>query len=280
MRPAHPGNHARASRLTRAPTRSPDHPTYFFWKIPVNVACCARVDVRTRTTRDRISRDMTPGYLNDMPKLKVNSLALTLWPRGAAIDLDAEVARVDELLFELEVQALEQVHANGSRGIHVPAMEELEALFVRLAEEHVLRMRHGESAAGFRAGRISSRSARVRREPYAPDRIEEDGIRAVVQLVAQDVGRERDRAVSTVAPFSVPVNPNRLILPDDPLEVVERQLHAPSLVEEEAGPQLYCGTKRLWLKMLVQALLSRACTPTSVKSLPSDGWRMCRSLFV
>ncbi len=82
--------------------------------------------------------------------------------RRALIDLDAEVARVQELLLELEVQALEDVHADGSRGVQVPALEELEALFVRLAEQRVLRVRNREPAARFRQEGDVSRCARAR----------------------------------------------------------------------------------------------------------------------
>ena len=75
------------------------------------------------------------------------------------------------------------------------------------------------------------------REPYAPDQVDEERIRAVVELVTQDIRRERDLAVDG-CPVERAGHADLLILLDDPLDVVVRQLQTPSLVEEIADPQV------------------------------------------
>ena len=78
---------------------------------------------------------------------------------------------------------------------------------------------------------------RLAREPQAPDQVDEDGIGAVVELVTQDIRRERDVGVDGRA-VERAGHADRLILLDDPLDVVERQLDAPLLVEEDADPDV------------------------------------------
>src|SRR5690349_17686151 len=111
---------------------------------------------------------------------------------SALIDLHAEVPGVDQLLFKLEVEIPEEVSADADAGVQVPALERLEALCVVLAEERVLRVRPREAATGLRQERNVPGPAVLAAQSNAPDEIEEDRVRAVVELVLDDRGRERD----------------------------------------------------------------------------------------
>src|SRR4030095_10026343 len=57
------------------------------------------------------------------PEIEGELVGLDAVPGRAAIDVDAEVARVQELVLEFEVQELVEVRANGGRDVEVPAVE-------------------------------------------------------------------------------------------------------------------------------------------------------------
>src|SRR5688572_26943152 len=66
------------------------------------------------------------------PKTPTELGRLDAVPRLSLIDLDPEVARVQQLLFELEVQTLPEIQPDRGGGVEVPAVERLEAFVVRL----------------------------------------------------------------------------------------------------------------------------------------------------
>jgi hypothetical protein len=66
----------------------------------------------------------------------------------------------------------------------------------------------------------------------------------------------------------------------DPLDVVERELDAPFLVEEDTEPHVVLRDEQAVLEELRPRLAVARLHACSVKSLPSDGWLNCMSLFV
>jgi hypothetical protein len=120
-------------------------------------------------------------------------------------------------------------------------------------KQRVLGVRPAEAAARLGQDRRVEGLHGLARKLEAPDHIEENGIRAVVELIAQDVLGQRDRRVDGRA-VARAGHLDLLIFLHDPLEVIERNLAAPLLVEEHADANVVLRDEQRMAEQFVPAL--------------------------